>query len=392
MAAIKFSRLTRSLNPTFNVRSSIACLSRNYHVTRSHSTQDHLASHRQCNWGSYLSRPSLSSYPLRSVSLVGINPIWSVRLYSSSVGSQGTPSVGSDSAISGASMGSGGSDGSEWILKAKEAFQSLGSVMSYTGEKAREASSDLTPYIQQIVDANPYLRDVIAPISGTLVCTLLAWLVMPRFLRRFHKISTEGPATLFSETSLLKPVPYEKSIWSALEDPIRYLITFMAFTQIAAMVAPTSVASQYILPAWKSATILSSVWFLQRWKTNVISRSLALKSFEAGDRDRLLTLEKVSSVGLFAIGLMGLAEACGGTSAIYSDCGWCRRSGYCFCCSRCHWKCSKWTIITVFTTFFYWRYNKSWICGRSSCRDGADSNVLVDRREVPSYCSKFLVY
>ncbi|CAH9096679.1 unnamed protein product [Cuscuta europaea] len=311
MAAIKFSRLTRSLNPTLHVRSSIGCLSRNYHVAQSHSTQDHLDSNRQCIRGSYLSRPLLNSYPLRSVSLVGINPIWSVRLYSSSVGSQGTPPVGSGSAISGASMGSGGSDGSEWILKAKEAFQSLGNAMSYTGEKAREASTDLTPYIQQIVDANPYLRDVIAPVSGTLVCTLLAWLVMPRFLRRFHNISTEGPATLFSETSLLKPVPYEKSIWSALEDPIRYLITFMAFTQIAAMVAPTSVASQYILPAWKSATILSSVWFLQRWKTNVISRSLALKSFEAGDRDRLLTLEKVSSVGLFAIGLMGLAEACG---------------------------------------------------------------------------------
>ncbi|VFR03685.1 unnamed protein product [Cuscuta campestris] len=179
--------------------------------------------------------------------------------------------------------GTGGSDMGEWGMKAKEAIQSLGNAVSSTGEKVRDASSDITPHIQQILDANPLER-----------CCC-----------------SQGPAALLSESSILKPVPYEKSIWSALEDPVRYLITFMAFTQIGAMVAPTSVASQYILPAWRSATILTSVWFLQRWKTNVISRTLAVKTFEAGDQDRLLTLEKVSSVALFAIGLMGLAEACG---------------------------------------------------------------------------------
>ncbi|VFQ94677.1 unnamed protein product [Cuscuta campestris] len=180
-------------------------------------------------------------YPSRAVSLFSSSgPLWSGRLYSTSVG------------------GTGGSDMGEWGLKAKEALQSLGNGVS----------------------------------STVALCS-------------------EWPAGLLSDRSILKPVPYEKSIWGALEDPVRYLITFMAFTQIGAMVAPTSVASHFILPAWRSATILSSVWFLQRWKTNAISRTLAGKTFEAGDRDRLLTLEKVSSVGLFAIGLMGLAEACG---------------------------------------------------------------------------------
>ncbi|VFR03688.1 unnamed protein product [Cuscuta campestris] len=325
MAAIKFSRLTRSLNPSLNfanavgIRSSSpACLSRNYcHASESCSTtRNHAAiGFGVVGFSSYVSG-SLSSYPLRGVSLLwSSSPIWSSRLYSSSVGGEGGTPGDSGSVISGLSgsnmAGTGGSDMGEWGMKAKEAIQSLGNAVSSTGEKLRDASSDITPHIQQILDANPYLRDVVAPVSGTLVCTLLAWLVMPRFLRRFHKMSTEGPAALLSENSILKPVPYEKSIWSALEDPVRYLITFMAFTQIGAMVAPTSVASQYILPAWRSATILSSVWFLQRWKTNVFSRTLAVKTFEAGDRDRLLTLEKVSSVGLFAIGLMGLAEACG---------------------------------------------------------------------------------
>ncbi|VFR03689.1 unnamed protein product [Cuscuta campestris] len=303
MAAIKFSRLTRSLSPSLNLVNVIgircpspACLNRNYcHASESRNpTQNHAArGFRVVGFGSNVCGSS-NSYPLRAVSLFpSSGPLWSGRLYSTSV------------------VGTGGSDMGEWGLKAKEALQSLGNGVSSTGEKVVDAPSDITPQVQQILDANPYLIHVVAPVSGTLLCTLLAWLVMPRFLRRFHKMSKEWPAGLLSERSILKPVPYEKSIWSTLEDPVRYLITFMAFTQIGAMVAPTSVASHFILPAWKSATILSSVWFLQRWKTNAISRTLAGKTFEAGDRDMLLTLEKVSSVGLFAIGLMGLAEACG---------------------------------------------------------------------------------
>lgn len=76
--------------------------------------------------------------------------------------------------------------------------------------------------------------------------------------------------------------------------------------------APTTIASQYISQAWRGAVILSLVWFLHRWKTNVITRALAVKSTEGlVDRDKLLTIDKVSSVGLFVLGVMALAEACG---------------------------------------------------------------------------------
>lgn len=75
------------------------------------------------------------------------------------------------------------------------------------------------------------------------------------------------------------------------------------------MVAPTTIAVQYIAPAWRGAIILSFIWFLHRWKTNVITRALATKS--GVDRDKLLTLDNMSSVGLFVLGLMGLSEACG---------------------------------------------------------------------------------
>jgi len=74
------------------------------------------------------------------------------------------------------------------------------------------------------------------------------------------------------------------------------------------MVAPTTIASQYIAQAWRGAVILSFVWFLHRWKTNVFNRVIASTTV---DREKLLTLDRVSSVGLFVIGVMALAEACG---------------------------------------------------------------------------------
>lgn len=43
----------------------------------------------------------------------------------------------------------------------------------------------------------------------------------------------------------------------------------------------------------------------------MITRALATGSLEGIQRDKLLTLDKISSVGLFAVGSMALAEACG---------------------------------------------------------------------------------
>lgn len=43
----------------------------------------------------------------------------------------------------------------------------------------------------------------------------------------------------------------------------------------------------------------------------MFSRALAAQRLAGLDRDKLLALDKLSSVGLFIIGLMALAEACG---------------------------------------------------------------------------------
>ncbi|KAA8520670.1 hypothetical protein F0562_015058 [Nyssa sinensis] len=260
--------------------------------------------------------PSLSNFRQWSnASVISTSPMLNSRSYSSSIGSQGDnprgPEVLAASGASGPDVSDGGFGGSDLFDKFKDAWQSAVDAVTYTGQKAKEASHELTPYAQQLLDKHPYLRDVLVPVSCTLTATILAWFVMPRLLRRLHKYSMQGPAALLNGSILWGQVPYEKSFWGALEDPVRYLITFMAFSQIGMMVAPSTIASQYIAQAWRGAVIISFVWFLQRWKTNVITRALTIKSTAVLDREKLLTLDKLSSVGLFVLGLMALAEACG---------------------------------------------------------------------------------
>ena len=76
------------------------------------------------------------------------------------------------------------------------------------------------------------------------------------------------------------------------------------------MVAPTTLAS-HLAQAWRGAVILSFVWFLHQWKTNTFGHISCGQSFLCLGQDKLLALDKVSSVGLFVIGIMALAEACG---------------------------------------------------------------------------------
>lgn len=251
-----------------------------------------------------LSYRVLSSFPS--------TPMSGCLSYSSFTGSKGDnkdPEV-----LEASGRGDVNVDGSsEWVDKLKDAWQSVVDATNVTGQKAKEASDELTPYAQQVLDSHPYLKDVVVPVGGTFTAALLAWVVMPSILKRLHRYSNRGSAALLSGTGSIfaVEVPYEKSVWCALEDPVRYLMTFMAFSEICYLVAPNAVASQLIGQTWKGAIALSFVWFVQRWKTNLFARALTAENLHLIDRERLLTLDKISSVGLFAIGVMALAEASG---------------------------------------------------------------------------------
>ncbi|XP_058754308.1 mechanosensitive ion channel protein 1, mitochondrial-like [Vicia villosa] len=249
----------------------------------------------------------------RSVGLLNVasmSHVLNCRMYSSSLGGKGRGNNETEVAASGNDGGDSVVSG-DLVDRVKDTWKSVAETASYAGEKIKETSDDLTPHVQQLLDSHPYLNMVVVPVGGTLTATVIGWFFLPRILRRFHKYGMQGPVALFQGGVSGEPVPYEKSFWGAMEDPVRYLVTFLAFSQIAVMVAPTAIASQYLAPTWRGAVILSFVWFLHRWKTNVFARTLSSQSVLGLDREKMLALDKISSIGLFVIGIMALAEACG---------------------------------------------------------------------------------
>lgn len=163
-------------------------------------------------------------YPFSASSILGS------RSFSSSSGGKENTQVSAGSGSS--SIGNGDTTntiGSEWIDKIKDLSID---TTNYLGQKVKETTDELVPFAQQLLESHPYLEDVIIPVSGTMAATGFAWFIMPKILRRFHKYATQGAVAFFPETFLREEIPYEKSFWGALEDPVRYLVTFMAFSQM----------------------------------------------------------------------------------------------------------------------------------------------------------------
>ncbi|KAK6920091.1 hypothetical protein RJ641_015995, partial [Dillenia turbinata] len=95
---------------------------------------------------------------------------------------------------------------------------------------------------------------------------------MSRLLRRFHSNSVQGPLSL---------------------------------------IYGSDYADEQLQPLLVHKVIMSFMWFLYRWKTDVFSLALTSRRVGGIERDKLLALDKIATVGIFVIGAMALAEACG---------------------------------------------------------------------------------
>lgn len=166
-----------------------------------------------------------------------VSPIFHNRGYSSHAGSQQSslqngaevPKVPSAES---ATNGTTDSVTGDWTDALNNLYQSAKDSTVIAEQKAKEVFDSVTPYIKDLYDSQPYMQQVIVPIGGTMFGTLIAWMILPRILRKFHKYTTQNPLALLSGSPTKEQVPYEKSVWGAVEDPARYLVTFMAFSQL----------------------------------------------------------------------------------------------------------------------------------------------------------------
>ncbi|TVU16063.1 hypothetical protein EJB05_39611, partial [Eragrostis curvula] len=230
------------------------------------------------------------------------------RAYSSDTGTKveaAQSAVSNVPSTESSNNGSAGGDGSSWIEILDNARKSTIDATTDAGKKVKELTDAITPHVQQLFDANPNLEKIVVPLGGTLFGTMMAWWVMPIILRRLHKYASQSPIAALWGNSTTNDLSYQTSLWCALEDPAKYLITFMAFSEMATLIAPS--ISTYLPQASRGALVLSFVWFLHRWKTNFIAKAMT----SSVDRDKMSAFDKVSSLGLIGLGVMGIAEACG---------------------------------------------------------------------------------
>ncbi|KAF8768616.1 hypothetical protein HU200_007166 [Digitaria exilis] len=198
--------------------------------------------------------------------------------------------------------------GNTWIDMSENAHCSAIDATTSAGKNLKDLNDAITLRVQELLNNHADLEKVV-PLGGTLIGAAMAWFVMPIVLRKLHKYASEGPLMTFWGDSSKKDMSYQTSLWSAMEDPAKYIITFMAFSQMAAAIAPS--ISDFLPQAWKGAFVVSFVWFLHKWKTNFIANAMAKRTAIGTDLERLSAFDKVSSLGLIALGVVALAEACG---------------------------------------------------------------------------------
>ncbi|KAI8523056.1 hypothetical protein RHMOL_Rhmol13G0044900 [Rhododendron molle] len=100
-----------------------------------------------------------------NASPAAISPMLNCRLYSSFFGGKGDKARDTEvSAVSGGgepAVGESGSGGSDIVDMAKDNWKSTVETITYLGERAKEASNEVTPRVQQVLESHPDLRDVI---------------------------------------------------------------------------------------------------------------------------------------------------------------------------------------------------------------------------------------
>lgn len=151
----------------------------------------------------------------------------------------------------------------------------------------------------------------VLPVSVSVASCAAGWMILPRLLRRVHGYVEQGPTARLLGRSSDDQLPYHMSVWAAMEDPTRLFLTLIAFSQMAAFVAPSTVAEQYLGQVWNGGLIVSGIWFLHRWKTIFFSRKLAGKATTKDEQERYMAMDKISSVGMLILGAMSLAETSG---------------------------------------------------------------------------------
>ncbi|CAN0878938.1 Mechanosensitive ion channel protein 1, mitochondrial [Linum grandiflorum] len=151
---------------------------------------------------------------------------------------------------------------------------------------------------------------LVVPVCFRAAAVVLGWVVIPKLLRFFRKFVMQRSHGVLYEKIYGRVLPYEKSIWGALETPLLCLISFMATLEMydcSGCSCSMVVGAQYNAKWFKAASTICFIWFLCSWKTYLFIHARDSTS-EIDMRYMWLIMDRVSSIAIFAAAIPVLAK------------------------------------------------------------------------------------
>lgn len=100
-------------------------------------------------------------------------------------------------------------------------------------ESTKDAAGKMFPAVDNWMDpSGGGVAELVVPATTAICVSLVAWLVLPRVLRRFHSYVESGPTARLLGRLPQEKQPYELSVFSALDLPARFLASAVTFSYL----------------------------------------------------------------------------------------------------------------------------------------------------------------
>lgn len=137
-----------------------------------------------------------------------------------------SPAGASEPGLSDGVSGSPGDSLAQVAESARNAVQSL-------IESSRDAAGKMFPNVDNWMDpSGGGVTELVVPVTTSITVSLAAWLLLPTILRKLHSYVEAGPTARLLGRLPQEKQPYELSVFSAMEMPLRLLATTITFSYL----------------------------------------------------------------------------------------------------------------------------------------------------------------
>lgn len=105
--------------------------------------------------------------------------------------------------------------------------------MNVVIEGSREAAAKMFPSVDNWMDpSGGGVAELVVPVTSSICVSLVAWLLLPKLLRKIHSYVEAGPTAKLLGRLPQEKQPYELSVFKALDMPARLLASAVTFSYL----------------------------------------------------------------------------------------------------------------------------------------------------------------